>query len=127
MIKYQVFNPALGQYSECETIDNAKSVRTNIQNEYLVFQNIGEKFKTEEIISYDEEKLRTTGITKEMYDSKPLYVYIPYSDCNESQKTQLDNEKNTFIQNNQNLFVVNQVTIDENNNATWSVIDTSNW
>lgn len=49
-------------------------------------------------------------------------VYIPYDQCTPEQKLVLDSQKNSFIEANKALFVINQVDIDEDGNATWTVV-----
>jgi hypothetical protein len=55
------------------------------------------------------------------------YDLIPYSDCNEEQKLELDQEKQNFIFQNSELFAVNQETTNTDGSVTWTVVDTSNW
>lgn len=47
---------------------------------------------------------------------------IPYNQCTTEQKLTLDTQKNNFIEANKALFVINQVDIDEDGNATWTVV-----
>lgn len=55
------------------------------------------------------------------------YDLIPYADCNDEQKSELDQQKVNFIAQNRELFVVNQEITNPDESITWTIVDTSDW
>lgn len=44
MIKYQAFNPIAGKYEQAQTIDDAVILKNQIQENYCLFQNVGQVY-----------------------------------------------------------------------------------
>lgn len=80
MIKYQVFNPIDGAYTQVDTLDAATALRDTFKTNYLDFQNVGKVFSEYVYEEHTQDKnVATEFIAVKQGISEVGYLYSTYN------------------------------------------------